>query len=480
VAIAVECPHCGQQLRVNETLAGRKGKCPHCRHTFEIPQLAPVGAASASAAGRDAPPPKAPVAASGPPTSTRPLSATTATPDQIHQLLLAAFHARITPPQVGIVRKAGSLMVLLVLLLMPLFYMAVIGGLGYGMYWLATASVARGISPAGFWAAEAIAAAVLVCLIKPLLEPQRRMVAIYPVDLNKEAPLRELTAQLCQQIGAPPPKSVHVECSTRLSANSRRGGELVLGLPLVACLTAPQLAGLIAQQLALLRRGAGSGATNIIRAINRWLWRSVYGKSRFDQWLSLVAERPHFHLAKLLLPLAAARFPAQVVLFVPMFIANTVGASVVRRAELDADRTAARLVGRKTFAALLERVELVEFTWEGVLAELDFLHREQALPDNLPQQLALRMLDMTPELRAVLRETVNKPDEKPFDSRATTPERLEAIAGEPESGIFDCPLPAKALLANYENAARELTWDYYSARFGAQLLKTAMKPVVFP
>jgi hypothetical protein len=90
------------------------------------------------------------------------------------------------------------------------------------------------------------------------------------------------------------------------------------------------------------------------------------------------------------------------------------------------------------------------------------------------------MLDMTPELRAVLRETVNKPYEKPFDSRATTPERLEAIAAEPESGIFDCPLPAKALLANYESAAREMTWDYYSTRFGAQLLKTAMKPVVFP
>ena len=44
---------------------------------------------------------------------------------------------------------------------------------------------------------------------------------------------------------------------------------------------------------------------NLIRGINYWLWRSVYGKGRLDRWLSLVAQRRHFHLAKLLLLSAA-------------------------------------------------------------------------------------------------------------------------------------------------------------------------------
>src|SRR5207245_4935373 len=127
---------------------------------------------------------------------------------------------------------------------------------------------------------------------------------------------------------------------------------------------------------------AGCRVTNLIRGINGWLWQSVYGRSRFDQWLSLVAQRPYFHLAKLLLPLRAMKFAPQAVLFVPMFVANTVGAVVVRQAELDADRAAARLVGRQRFAALLERMEMVEFTWEGVLAELGYLYREPALHNS--------------------------------------------------------------------------------------------------
>jgi Zn-dependent protease with chaperone function len=451
VVIAVDCPHCGKQLRVKGELAGHTGKCPQCHRSFEAPRTA---ARSLSAAGNR--------------------------PDEVRAQVLAAFGGNIVPPQVGIVRKAGALLVLAVLLLLPLFYAAVIGGLIYGMVWLATSSIGRGLSPAIFWAVEAIAGLVLICLIKPLVERQRRSVERYRVDLNQEVLLREFLSRICEQVAAPPPQLVQFECSTRLAASARRGGQLTLGLPLVACLSVEQLAGLIAGQMALVRRGAGCGVTNFIRGINGWLWRSVYGQSRFDQWLALVAERPHFHLAKLLLPLAAGKLVVQAVLFVPMFIANTIASGVVRMAELDADRTAVRLMGRPAFAALLERIELIDFTWEGVVAELEFLHREQALPDSLPQQLALRMLDMTPELCAVLRETVNKPDEKPFDSKASNPERLEALGGEPTSGVVACSLAARSLSADYDKLARQMTWDFYSARYGAQLLKTGMKPVVLP
>jgi hypothetical protein len=450
VAIAVDCPHCGKAMRLKEELAGRKGKCPQCEKTFEIPRP------------------------SGDPTP-RPAAQN---PEHVREQVQAGFHGKLTLPPVSIVRKGAALIVLAIILLMPLFYAAVIGGLAYGMWWLASSSFGRELAPAVFWVAEIFAGLVLVCLIKPLVEPQRRAVEVHPIDLNRESLLHDFVAQVCEQVGAQPPKTIGVECSPRLTARGRRGGSLTLGLPLVACLSVQQLACLIAGQMALLRGGAACGVTNTIGGINGWLWHSVYGRSRFDRWLALVAERPHFHLAKLLLPLAGAKFVAQIVLFVPMFVANTVSAAVVRQAELDADRCAVRLVGRKAFAAVLERVELVEFTWEGVVAELAFLHTEQQLPDGLPQQLALRMLDMTPELGMALRETVNRPDEKPFDSRASAPERLDSVANEPAQGVFECPLPAKALLSGYDELGRKITWDYYSGRFGAQLLKTALKPVI--
>src|SRR5205085_10967379 len=130
------------------------------------------------------------------------------------------------------------------------------------------------------------------------------------------------------------------------------------------------------------------------------------------------------------------RLPGRLVLFIPMVIAKAVAAAAVRAAEFDADRAAARLVGRKTFMAVVERLEQIDFVWDGMLMDLKFLSKEGQLPENLPQQIAVRMQDMTAELCAALRETVNAPDEKPFETRPSTPDRFEAVQKEPADGVF--------------------------------------------
>lgn len=474
--IAVECPHCGKQLRVKEELAGRKGKCPQCQQTFEVTEAksVPVGAAASGKVGK-APEPKG-VAATGnghapamkqaaPAAAKAPAPGT---PEQVREAVLAAFSGKLTPPKVGIVRKFGALIVFAILAVMPIFYLAVIGAVAFGMYWLATSGIMQPYPQAVLWAAEAGLALVLICLVKPLIEPQRRGVELYAVDKDKEPLVHEFVAKICEQVEAPQPKSIQFECSTRLAAENRRGVQLVLGLPVVGSLSAEQLASAIAGQMALHRPKAGCKMMNWIRGINYWLWRSVYGKSRLDRWLSLVSQRRHFHLAKLLLPLKLMRLPTQAVLFIPMFIANTIASAVVRRAEFDADRASVRLVGKKTFTGLLERLELIDFSWDGVLADLAFLNTEQQLADSLPEQVAIRMQDMTPELCAVLRETVNKPDEKPFDSRPSNPDRLEAIAGEAGEGVFRCGLPARKLIQDYDGLSRQITADFYRGRFGSK------------
>jgi hypothetical protein len=441
MAIAIECPQCGKTLRVNEELVGRGGKCPKCQAKFAVPR-----------------------AAAGPRAMEQAKTLTTADLN---------FTGRIELPKVGVPRKIGAAAVLAVLLLMPLFYAAVILGLAYAMFWLAVSSIGRSLEPVVFWLIEIIAAAVLFCLIKPLVEPKRRGIASYPVNLADEPLLVRLLSQLSDHLAAPTPQRVNVNCDPRVVLG--RGGELTIGLPLLACLSVEELAGLLAYQLALVRGGTASAVTGLIRGINSWLWQSVYGRGRLDQWLSIVGQRQHFHAAKLLLPLKLARFPTQAVLFVPMFIANTIGAGVIRLAERDADRIAARLIGAKAYAALLEREELIDFTWEGVVAELEFLHREQQLPQKLPEHLALRMQDMTPELRAVLGETVNQPEDRPFNSRASRPERLEWLAGEPASGVLECPAPAKSLLSSYDELAKQMSRDFYARRFGSQYLRTALQ-----
>ena len=264
--------------------------------------------------------------------------------------------------------------------------------------------------------------------------------------------LTELVAKICEQVGAPPPNAIVLECSTRLAAEYRSGiigwlrrdEVLTIGLPLMASLSVEQFAGLVAGQMAQFRRRAGCRATNAIRAINGWLWRSIYDDGRFDDWLKRATNRPGLNAGKLFFPLRGIKLVAQGVLWVPMFIGNTVASGLVKRTELDGDRCHARLAGGRNLAEVLPRLKIIDYTWQGLLAELAFRHRDQSLPDSLPQQMQLQMVDMTPDLCEILLETAVKPQEKPFDSRPRDADRLAAAASEPKTGVFHCDLAAPA------------------------------------
>jgi hypothetical protein len=489
VAIAVQCAHCGKQLKVKDELAGRKGKCPQCQKVIQIPAAQGVAVGAGQGAAKSAPKPasagslksdsvediadsSANVAVNATsPSTAAPVAAVTKltrlTDDQYRDQVLAAFSGQMTPPKVGIGRKLGALIVLMIIALMPVLYFAVIGAVAFGMYFLATQTLFPWPHPALFYVAEVAAGLFLIGLIKPLIEPQRRGEVVYALELPKENTLREFTTRLCQQIDVPLPKKIQLECSTRMVAE--KGGSVVtLGLPAIAAMSVDQFACVMANILSLHRPKSGCRVMNAMRGINYWLWQSVYGKGRFDRWLSRVAERPHFHMAKLLLPLMLMRLPAQIVLFIPMFIANTLAQSAARAAEFDADKAASRLVGRKTFAAVIERLEQIDYSWDGVLADLNFLNTEGQLPDNLPHQVFLRMQDMSSELWSVLRETVKAPEEKPFDTKPVAPDRLEAVQKEADTGVFKCPLAASRLFGDYEGIAQKITADFYASRYGAK------------
>jgi predicted Zn finger-like uncharacterized protein len=43
--IIFDCPHCGASIKVQESLAGRKGKCAHCSQQILVPVLVPAAGA---------------------------------------------------------------------------------------------------------------------------------------------------------------------------------------------------------------------------------------------------------------------------------------------------------------------------------------------------------------------------------------------------------------------------------------------------
>jgi hypothetical protein len=498
--ISVTCAKCGHTLSVKEKYAGKKGLCPKCQSTIQIPgpddelRMAPVVEPPAAAPNPTktvsvaaAPTVEAPTASASRPAPKKPKPPRpTLSRDEVRARVDAAFAGKFDPLKVSLLRKLAMLFVASIVVLLPLFYIVAVGLWMYGLYFAATSNTIPDGAP--LFATLAIGIVVLLCLLKPLVVPRRRSVRSYPVDKAEEPLVHEVVERVCQNLNAPLPKTIRLECSTHYGAAYRRGmlgyltGDLALtiGLPLAACLTVEQLASLVAGELAPYRRRAGSGLMTLIGRINGWLWRSVYESDRFDEWINRATSRPGMHLGKLLHPLKAVRIFAQIVLFIPMFIGNTVAAGLVRRTQFDADRCQARLAGKDDFEPTQQRAAVAAFNWEGVLAELNFLRKEGQLPDSLPKQLELRMIDVTSELTGVLMETVVKRQEKPFDSRPSDADRLAAISGEPATGAVTCDLPAWHLFANYDKLASEITWEYYSAAYGKQLVHAALKPVELP
>ena len=72
-------------------------------------------------------------------------------------------------------------------------------------------------------------------------------------------------------------------------------------------------------------------------------------------------------------------------------------------------------------------------------------------------------------------ESVIKEKEIPFDSRPSEADRRAAVASEPAQGVLKCPHQATALFADFGKLARDRSLEYYSAAFGAQHIKSAIR-----
>ncbi|MGV3756780.1 MAG: M48 family metallopeptidase, partial [Verrucomicrobiota bacterium] len=211
----------------------------------------------------------------------------------------AAFTGKVAPAPVGLLYRLGMIVVLVTMIILPLVYFALIGAAGWGVYLWATKGTFLLSGGGGrvmlfklvLYLTPLFSGIVVVLfMIKPLLA--RRMPPPHPLALSPEAApaLYQLIERICAVVGAPRPSRVNVDCQLNASASFRRGmrsfvgSDLVLtiGMPLVAGLSAKQLAGVIAHEFGHFTQGFGMRLTYIIRSINAWFARIAYERDAWD------------------------------------------------------------------------------------------------------------------------------------------------------------------------------------------------------
>jgi Zn-dependent protease with chaperone function len=403
------------------------------------------------------------------------------------QELLGALARPIAPVRAGLAYRIGLLLGALVMLLLPLIYMALVGVVVYAVYWhtvhdisiFETGGASRGKLLA-YLGPILIGGILIVFMIKPLFARKRRKT--HPLSLSRieEPRLFAFVDRLCQVVGAPTPRRIDVDTAVNASASFeegivgflRRDLVLTIGLPLVAGLSLRQLTGVLAHEFGHFAQGTGMRLTYLIRRINGWFARVVYERDSWDDWLTEQAQEGGNWLAALIV--ALARFfiwLTRWVLWALMLAAHFVSSFMLRQMEFDADRYEARVAGSETFVQTAEKLVALNAAADAAFSDLSSAWQERRLCDDLPALIRWREADMPQDVRSTVTKHTRARPTGWFDTHPSDADRIASARRENTPGVFLLDAPASALFHDFKDLSRRATVAFYH-----QQLEGIVKP----
>jgi Zn-dependent protease with chaperone function len=178
--------------------------------------------------------------------------------------------------------RLGMVLVALLMICIPLIYLAIVGAVGWGVWWHLshnTPMLTATHNPRGtilmfvlYLMPAAVGLGIVIVMFKPLLMLGGGRAGTFSLEPAEEPRLHAFVDMVCSLIGAPPPKRIDVDCDVNASASFRAGmlslflpGDLVLtiGMPLVAGMNTRQFAAILAHEFGHFAQGTAmrSGRT---------------------------------------------------------------------------------------------------------------------------------------------------------------------------------------------------------------------------
>lgn len=335
------------------------------------------------------------------------------------------------------------------------------------------------------YAAPLVAGAVTVLfMLKPFFA--RRVDDGWPVPLDprEQRVFFALVGRLAALLGAPPPSSIEIDAEPNASARleSILSNRLVLrvGMPLVLCLSARQLLGVVAHELGHFRQGTGMRLSNLVRRAIGWLMGAVYSRDEWDEaleeaaasdsgWISILA-----HLARL------AVWLSRRVLWVLAHIGLLVTAALLRQMEYDADRAEAAIAGTAGFADAMQEFQRMAIGATRARIRLVEGLRNKHLPDDIPALIAAESRRVDAGTMAKATEQRIRSSTKLFDSHPSDAARIAAVgrlrAPYAPDGVVRVEAPAAALFHEVDGLCKVVTVAEYRERLGGRLDHMQLQP----
>ncbi|MFI5457986.1 MAG: MJ0042-type zinc finger domain-containing protein [Isosphaerales bacterium] len=536
MTITVECPSCRARFQVEDENAGKRARCRRCNLVFavraaasadsaapglvllddepretrdagfvSVPETQPVAAEDDTAgdvlAGRQAKKAKAVRARQerlpGLGASARGVmeaaAATrkTLTPAQV----LSAFGGKIEPIRPSALYRTWVAIVAMVMVMLPLVYIAIIGLVVAGLCYHAvhhftvfhtlgggSAQVAAVIYLVPLFAG----ATVVIFMLKPLFARPARREKQRVLDPQVEPLLHAFVDGVCASVGAPRPTRIEVSCD--VNAGARRegpllgvfGNELVLliGLPLAAGLTLKQFAGVLAHEFGHFSQGAGMRLFVLIMTINTWFARVVYDRDSWDEKLAASSTDKNMYVVFWAGLSRLAVWLTRRVLWALMFVGHVVSAFLSRQMETDADRYEARMVGGNVFAETMWCLRVMSLANHGAYTDLASSWQERRMPDNFAKLLLANIPQIPTDVVAASREAMDKGTTRRLDLYPCDKERMaQAEREEPGEGIFHLDGQATDVFSDFDAMAKVVSLDFYKTMVGPEITKDQLYTV---
>ncbi len=303
-----------------------------------------------------------------------------------------------------------------------------------------------------------VLATLSVAWLRPLLPRS----AAEGVPAAMDSPLWYFVERVAAMIGAPPPQAIHLYARPLLNADLRIRDSwrrptyaIGLGMPLILGLDSRQLGAALAHELSMLVPVKGWRRAGLIRSLHRWSMRPPLDR---DPWV----EQLMFWRARL--P-AAMRTPVDAAIHLleaPFRLQNRfkqvlarTAAGSMRVLQARADEIAAQFIGSADFRAAAQALYRLHlgFAEAHAVARAGWLDRR--LPADLPA-LTLRCLPDRPASPAN--------DTAPLPGMAATVDRIRHIEARRQPGLMAQAIPARRLLTDAGECARDCTRAFYEAQ----------------
>ena len=414
--------------------------------------------------------------------------------------ILNGFQGQIIRPKTSIFYHTGLVLVAATMLLLPLVYVGLVGTVAFAVYYhavhhLRPIMAMGGYNTAGmvlfklliYFVPLLIGVVVVFFMFKPLLAGRPK--SAQPLALNpaNERLLYAFIEKICDIVGAPSPKRIDLDCQLNAAAGFRRGffsmfGNdlvLVLGLPLVANLTARELAGVIAHEFGHFTQGAGMRLNYIINSVNFWFARVAYQRDAWDVALETWAEESEdARLVLVVMTVQLAVWFSRLILKILMLIGHVVGGFMLRQMEYDADAYEIKVAGSDCFEQTTRKLATLGAAWNETQKHLaaSWKHNK-TLPDNLPALIRHAHQRLSPPVLQKIDDSLGLHRTGLFDSHPAPADRIRQARKANDPGIFHDARPATSLFASFEHPSRFVTLLHYTDDIGIPISEDMLTQV---